>query len=368
MGIDQEVIPGVAKIAVLRPNSLGDFIFSEPALRAVRNAYPRAEIVYLGLEWHVAYLPNRFPAVDRVEVVPVSEGVFWEPGMEINPEEQEEFFRRMQAEEFDLAIQLFGGGRFSNPFTRRLGACFAVGAKDEDAIPLDRWTPYQYYQHEVLRNLEVVSLVGARTEFIEPQVPVLEGDLAEAEPVIERLTKPFVVIHPGASSVRRRWPAAYFAQVADAIVQKLDMQVVLTGVAWEEETVRQVEQEMEQEAVNLCGQLTLPGFTAFLSQAGLVITNNTGPLHLALAVGTPAIGLFFAEHVITTLPLFRRNFQPLISWNRHCPDCGKYCDKAELDNRAAYPCQHLVSFLEEIQPEQVFQEARRFLEAQVLLP
>src|SRR5256886_2793542 len=183
-------VPGVRRIAVLRANALGDFIFALPALEALRAAYPQAEIVLLAKKWHAAFLQGRPGPVDRVVAVPPYPGVSEEPGtpgtrhsLECSAE-LEQFFEAMARERFDLAIQIHGGGRYSNPFLLRLGARLTVGLKTPDAAPLDRWVPYLYFQSEVLRYLEVVALVGATTRVLEPRIAVTAQDLAEAERVV----------------------------------------------------------------------------------------------------------------------------------------------------------------------------------------
>jgi ADP-heptose:LPS heptosyltransferase len=110
---------GVERIAVLRATALGDFVFCMPALLALRAAYPRAEICLLGRPWHASFLRDRPGPVDRVIVVPPSRGVREEPGAAEDPRELDGFFARMRAERFDVALQMHGGGRWSNPFATR---------------------------------------------------------------------------------------------------------------------------------------------------------------------------------------------------------------------------------------------------------
>src|SRR2546427_8369562 len=117
-----EKVPDVHKIAVLRANALGDFIFALPALDALRAAYPTAEIVLLAKKWHASFLAGRPGSIDRVAVVPPYVGVSEDQGFQENPAEQDRFFEAMNREHFDLAIQLHGGGRHSNPFLLRLDA------------------------------------------------------------------------------------------------------------------------------------------------------------------------------------------------------------------------------------------------------
>ena len=350
------MIDGVKKIAVLRANGLGDLIFVLPALDALRQTYPQAKIVYLGSEWHVRFIQGRVPSVDRAEIIPQTDGVLIEAEKEVNPREQRAFFERMQSEHFDLAFQMHGGGRYSNPFTRRLHAHLTFGAKSEDAEPLDFTIPYIFYQHEILRNLEIAALAGAVPTHLNPRLPVLSSDLEQVQPLLAKLGQHFVVIHPGSTDGRRRWSPAGYARVADDLTAA-GFQVALSGGEDEVDLTKQVAEAMHQPVINLCGMLTMDGLIGLVSQADLVITNNTGPLHLTLAVGGKAVGLFFAESVINALPLMRASYYPLIAWDRHCPLCGTFCDKAELDAPQGNSCSHNASFLNEITPEMVTQAA-----------
>lgn len=135
------LLDGVGRIAVLRANKLGDFLLALPALEALRAGYPGAEIVLLGCDWHAGLLRSRPGPVDRVVPVPPTRGV-----RESRPEDPAEvagFVAALRAERFDVAIQMHGGGRWSNPPVARLGA------RTTDAPPLDRSLPYAWYQPEV---------------------------------------------------------------------------------------------------------------------------------------------------------------------------------------------------------------------------
>lgn len=202
--ISANTLPIVGKIAILRANALGDFIFTLPALQALRSAYPNAEIVLLGRQWHHSFLANRPTPIDRVIVIPEG-GVGNEFEHTQDPIELAAFFAAMQQEQFDLAIQLHGGGRNSNPFILNLGAKMTIGLRTPDAALLDRWVPYVYYQPEIMRYLEVVSLVGAHPVSIEPHIAVTATDLQESYQLVPESDRPLVVLHPGASDSRRCW-------------------------------------------------------------------------------------------------------------------------------------------------------------------
>src|SRR5919201_876252 len=284
------IAPDVCKIAVLLVHGLGDFIAAVPALEALRAAYPAAEIVLLAKDWHAAFLAGRPGPVDRVVVVPSARGVGEDNDFNEDPGRLERFFDAMARERFDLAIQIHGGGRYSNPFLLRLGARLAVGLKTPDAAPLDRWVPYLYFQPEVLRYLEVVALVGATPRVLEPRIAVTAQDLAAAERVVPPAARPLVALHPGGTDPRRWWPADRFAAVGDALAAA-GARVVVTGTKQERHVVEAVLRAMTFEAQDLCAQFSLGGLTGLLSRCRVVVANDSGPLHLAASVGAAKVGI-----------------------------------------------------------------------------
>lgn len=341
-------LPNIHKIAVLRANALGDFIFSLPALVALRAAYPAAEIVLLAKQWHTDFLASRPSPIDRVVVIPLCAGVSAEPGTEENAAELEDFFKRMVQEHFDLAIQIHGGGGYSNPFIRRLRARTTAGLKVPEAEPLDCGIPYLYFQSEIARYLEVVALVGASPVTIEPAIVVTQRDREEARRYIPPEGQPLAVLHPGASDIRRRWPADKFAAVGDALAAA-GAHVVITGNAQERDLTAKVVKTMHATAQDLSGRLSLGGLAGLLEYAKVVVTNDTGPMHLAHAVGSKTVGIYWAYNVLTAGQLTRNRHRPVITWRMHCPVCG-------ADN-AWQPCEHRVSFVSDIPVQAVIEPA-----------
>ena len=329
------VVPGVKKIAVLRSNGIGDFMFTLPALHALRNTYPQAEIVLLGLEWHAEFLAGRPGPVDRVEVVPRSRGVRNLPGEDDDPQALAHFFRRMQDENFDLAIQMLGGGRFSNPFIQRLNARLTAGSCTEDAVLLDRWVSYSYYQHEVLRFLEIAALVGAKTTELEPHIRVTEMDLAEADRSIPKGEGCLVLLHPGAGDARRRWPVEKFAAIGNDMAWT-GCRVVVIGSEAEYELAERLTRSMSMEATNLAGRISVGGVAGLMSRADLVISNDSGPLHLARAVGCPTVGIYWCGNLINAGPVTRARHRTAISWRLDCPVCGLNCTRSTCDHRESF--------------------------------
>jgi ADP-heptose:LPS heptosyltransferase len=317
-----EPIENVRKTAVLRAGGLGDLIFTLPALDALRDTYPGAEITLLGGPLQTELLSGRPEPVARAITVPPSTGVNGpDTGVDEDEERLQHFFERMREERFDLALQMHGGGGYSNPFVRRLGARITAGAQAPGAPPLDRTVPYVYFQSEILRYLEISGLVGARTADLEPRLRVTEIDLAEAESVVPEVKDPLVALHPGAGDARRRWPPEKFTLVGDALAEA-GARVVVVGIEEDRALISGIVDAMKHEALDLCGRLSLGGLAGLLSRCEVVVSNDSGPLHLAGAVGAATVGIYWGPNFINAGPPTRIRHRPALSWRSNCPVCG----------------------------------------------
>lgn len=345
-------VPDARRIAALRANALGDLLVALPALEAVRAAYPDAELVLLGRRWHHDFLTGRPGPVDRVIVVPPLLGVSTPDDADAPADPPAEFLAAVRAERFDVALQLHGGGRFSNPFVRRLGARVTAGPRAPGAEPLDRWLRYAYWQHEAHRYLEVAALVGAAPVSLQASVAVTEPDRAEAAGAVPPVDGPLVAVHPGAGDLRRRWPAERFAAVADALAAD-GAHVVVTGDAGDRELVARVVGAMRRPARPLAGALSLGGLAGLLARCALVIGNDTGPLHLARAVGAPTVAVYWAGNLLNAGPIGRGRHRAPVSWTMQCPACGVNV----IEGR----CEHDPSFVAAVGVHAVLEEARDLL-------
>jgi ADP-heptose:LPS heptosyltransferase len=340
-------VAGVERIAVLRANALGDFIFSLPALDSLRSAYPDAEIVLLGAPWHRRWLTGRPGPVDRVLVVPAQEGIR-EQEPDEPPGQMARFLAAARRERFDLALQMHGGGANSNPVVNGLGARVTAGLRTPLAQPLDRWVRYVYFQPEVFRYLEVAGLVGAPPVTTMPDLAVAAEDVAEARAVAGPPAAPRVAIHPGARDPRRRWPPDRFAEVAGLLAGR-GYQVVLTGTDGERDLAEEVAAGSPGPVRTLAGRLSLGGLAGLYAECAAVVANDTGPLQVAVAVGAPTVGIYWLANYINGAPPVRGRHRPLASWTVACPACGADCTGELFPARGKRPgCGHRVSFVADV--------------------
>jgi ADP-heptose:LPS heptosyltransferase len=344
-----ELVEGVHKLAVLRANAIGDYLVSLPAIEALRTAYPTAELVLLGAGWHAGFLAGRPGPVDRCLTVPPTVGVRDDrppaPAAEVDG-----FFARMRAERFDLAVQLQGGGCHSNPFVCRLGARVTAGSRAADAPPLDRTVPYARHQHEIHRFLEVVGLVGAAPVTMEPRLEVTAADRAEAATALAADERPLVVLHPGANDPRRRWPVERLAVVGGELARK-GARLAVVGTASERGLVDRLLAALDGDAADLAGRLGLGGLAGLLERATLLVGNDSGPRHLAAAVGTATVAVYWGVHLGTYGPLYRARHRTPTSWRLHCPVCG--ANGLLEDCRSS----HEASFVADVTVDEVLAEA-----------
>jgi ADP-heptose:LPS heptosyltransferase len=255
-----------------------------------------------------------------------------------------------------VAVQLHGGGAQSNPLVAGLGARVTCGLRAAGAPALDRTVPYVYYQPEVFRQLEVVGLVGAPPVTYRPRWTVTDADRAEAATVVPG-EGPFAVLHPGANDTRRRWPVDRFAAVGDAL-SDAGVGVLVSGTGTERPLADGLLEAMRAPARTVAGELSLGGLAALLSRCAVMVANDTGPLHLAAAVGTPVVGLYWVGNFINSAFVDRSRYRPLVSWTDRCPECGAPANTDEYPRRGGMPtCGHRPSFLTDIPVTEAVEDA-----------
>nr|WP_313771116.1 glycosyltransferase family 9 protein [Arthrobacter zhaoxinii] len=351
--------PDVGKIAVLRGGGLGDLMFSLPAIEALSAAYPSASVTLLGTALHAALLTGRPGPVHRVEVLPAAPGIAAGPE---DPQAVQEFLARMRLERFDLAVQVHGGGRNSNPFLLGLGARHTVGTRTPDAAALDRCIPYIYYQHEVFRALEVAGLAGAAPVSLEGQLPVLAEEAAAARALVMP-DRSLVTLHPGATDPRRRWPASYFAEVAVRAAAR-DCQVVVVGDDADRGLAQQVVDLALADAGpaapvrSLAGELGIGALAALLQASAVMVGNDSGPRHLAQAVGAATVGIYWFGNVVNAGAIGRARHRVHMSWVSACPVCK--VDVTQV-GWTAERCEHDDSFVAEVRPSDVWADVDELL-------
>ena len=361
-GLTEARFADVARIAVLRGGGIGDLVLALPAIESLRAAYAGAEIVLLGSPVHAAFLGGCRSPVDRVEVLPVARGIREASDHEDGAAALDDFRARIRRRgPIDLAVQLHGGGRFSNPFLHALGVRHTVGTATDDAVPLERTMPYVYYQHDTMRWLEVAALAGAAPVTLDPHLAPVQAALRRVERLLPDDGAPLAVLHLGASDPRRRWPLERFAAVAAGLLE--DGAVVLVIGDEDDRALglrlaRLVGHDRSGRLASVAGELEPGETTALLSSTDVVVANDSGPRHLAQAVGAATVGVFWLGNVVNTAPFGRRRHRVHLSFTTTCPVCG--VDVTQV-GWTAPRCPHDVSFVADVPAGPVLADARQLM-------
>jgi ADP-heptose:LPS heptosyltransferase len=192
---------------------------------------------------------------------------------------------------------MYGANPAANEVTERLGARHTGGFVVPGGREPDRSThiAYPVDQHEVRRHLLLMRHLGARAEAEALEFPVREADRASAARLAweSGLRPPYALVHPGATSPSRRWAPERFAGVGDAL-RRRGLHVGIVGTGVERPLARGVLEAMVGRAVDLCGRTDLGTLAALLADASILVGNDSGPAHLAAALGTPSVTLFLS--------------------------------------------------------------------------
>ncbi|MDP9382425.1 MAG: glycosyltransferase family 9 protein [Chloroflexota bacterium] len=289
----------VRRVLAVRLDNLGDVLLCTPALHAIKKSLSGVHLTLLTSPVG-AQVGRLNPDVDEVIVY---EAPWTDPWCRLphDSAREQRMIERLREGGYDGAV-IFTSFRQS-PLPAAY-MCYLADIPLRVAASIDgpgsllttRHKHPERLMHEVERGLDLVSSIGLTT---------LETDLVLRVPAEARSQvpgalrargvaddRPLVVIHPGCTMPARTYPWEMYAKVADGLVEELNASVVITGTSDEEDLVTRVLSRMRREAVGLAGALPFEEFCALVETADLVVTNNTGPMHVAAALQTPVVALF----------------------------------------------------------------------------
>ncbi len=338
---------GRLKIVVRETNWLGDVLMSLPFLSALREKYPAAHVSVL-VRPRAAAILQHHPGVDRLLICD-DEGRHKGMGL-FN------LAGDLRTLQFDVAFVL--PNSFSSAWMMWLARIpERIGyATDGRSLLLTRAikkTPKLLALHETLLYLNLLGIDPESAGEAPPRLALLPQEREAARARLRLLGvnngRPLVGMVPGAVyGTAKRWPAERFAALADRIGEQCEAKVVLFGAPAEQDIAGRVESAARTKMLNLVGQTGLRELAALLECCQGVVSNDTGAMHVAAAVGTAVVALFGPTNPVTTAPVGKAHI--LI---RHPVDCSpcllRHCP---IDHRC----------MRQIEVEEVFQAIRQTLE------
>lgn len=325
-----------SRILIVRFSSMGDIVLTSPVTRRLSRICPGAEIDFL-TRTEYAPLARSLPGVSQV--------VCFEPEKGLWP-----LVSRLRRRRYDLVIDLHGNmrsrlvvlagnaRRFARYDKRRFARMAMVAMPGRStSVPhtVDRYL-------EVLDTLDAVGTLdadgasprGGAGRTAEDRIPQLIVDASATAEVMDRMAEkgigpevPVLGVAPGASHAPKRWPPDRFALVADRLAEVHGMGILLLGGEGDRSVVAEVADAMKRPAVNWSGATDLSLLPAAVQRCRVLVSNDSGPMHVASAVGTPVVGIFGATHP-------RLGFAPLgledtaLSLDLPCSPCSLHGDRA----------------------------------------
>ena len=270
---------------------IGDVVLTTPVIRSVRNALPEAYIAYLG-EKHAVSLLEHNPCLD--EIIPFD---FARPTIVEQPLVAFHLRRR----HFDLAIDLFNNPR-SALLVYLSGAKTRVGAdrKGRGSLYTIRVKDDGGPKTAIAFHNQFIRAVGIEPTSNRTEIVLTDDERREARIYLRwvdhennplDMNRPIVCIHPGATWPAKRWLPERFGELADLLVAKLGVQVIMIGGA---NDTAEINSSLKHSVSNVkvLQNLPLRQLAAIISHCSLFIGNDAGPMHIAAALGTSTIGLF----------------------------------------------------------------------------
>ncbi|MDQ2855129.1 MAG: lipopolysaccharide heptosyltransferase II [Acidobacteriota bacterium] len=341
------------RVVVRGTNWVGDTVMTVPALRALRRLLPEAHIT-LATRPFAKGLFTGAQFIDDLLVCDHGSSLFAKILGQA---------REWRSRHFDLAI-LFPNSFEAAAVAWLGGAHVRMGYATERRgfllshhleVPAWRATRHEtFYYLNIIAELE--QLLAGRTTILEQEpaigLDVTDSRQAEAVAFLRQQGvhegRPLIALCPGSINSRaKRWPAERFASLADRFIEELGADVVLIGSAEELDVSLDVSQRMRRKSIMLTGKTELDLAVAVLNEVDLLVTNDTGPAHIAAALDRPTLVIFGPTNPLTTRPL-----SSLAEIVRYPPDCAPCMLRdCPIDHRC----------MTAITPEDIFDRAVKML-------
>ncbi len=275
------------RILIVRLDRIGDVLLSTPVIKAVRDAYPDSYIAFMVRPYALDIVEGN-PYLNRVIVYHKSGGLF----------DNLRFIFALRRERFDLAIILHPTNR-THILTALAGIPERVGYDRKMGFLLTRRIPHLKQlglKHEIDYTLDILQYIG-----IEPRERALYMPMRrESENKIDEIFArngikagdTVVVLNPGASCISKMWPLENFARIGDMLNEGHGVRVVIISGYKDRAKAGLVAGSMKRPHIDLSGKTSVSDLASLLKRARLLISNDSGPVHIACAVSTPVVAIF----------------------------------------------------------------------------
>ncbi len=286
------------RILLIKPSALGDIVHALPVLNLMRSKWPEAHISWLVNSGFSGILHDH-PQLNAVIVFDRKRfgGAWRNPAALIG---LLGFIRRLRREKYDLVVDLQGLLR-TGIWTRLTRAKKRVGFRNARELA---WLGYTHRvatpdteTHALTRYLAVADAIGCGSLPVQFVFPTDAADRAAVDAMLPSSMKKFALLFPGTNWATKRWPVEKFASIVTPLREQFGLPVVVTGGAYEASLADQI-----PGSLNLAGKTTLRQLVALIERAEVVVANDSGPMHIAAALGRPLVTIFGPTNAVRTGP------------------------------------------------------------------
>lgn len=286
-------------ILCIRADNMGDLLMSSPAIRALKESFG-CKITVLTSSMAAA-IAGYIDCIDDV----ITYDLPWvKTNAAMDTYGVYAIIEKLKVRRFDAAVIFTVYSQ--NPLPAAMLAYLAnipirlAYCRENPYQLLTHWVPdkepYTFIQHQVKRDLNLVASAGAATDNnrLSLQLPVNGWEALQQKLTTAGVncTRPWLICHAGVSEKKREYPEAHWVETAKQLIAGSQQQVLFTGAESEKIITDRLQQEVGHGSFSLAGQLSLEEFILLISRSPLLISVNTGPVHIAAATGTPVIVLY----------------------------------------------------------------------------
>ncbi|HSU49732.1 MAG TPA: glycosyltransferase family 9 protein [Segetibacter sp.] len=286
-------------ILIIRADNMGDLIMSSPAIRALKETFS-AKITVLTSSMAAGIVP----AISEIDEVIVFDLPWVKAKETIASEAIFTLVQQLKQKRFD-AVVIFTV--FSqNPLPAAMIAYMAAiplrlaYCRENPYDLLTNWVPdqepYTFIQHQVLRDLRLVETIGATTKDNRLHLNVPETISAAVNDQLKykgvNVAKPWCIFHAGVSEKKREYPFGNWVEAARKLIDEKGFQILFTGAPAEKEMCDKLAEAVGENAFSVAGLFSLQEFIALIKNAPIIVSVNTGSVHIAAAVNTPVVVLY----------------------------------------------------------------------------
>jgi lipopolysaccharide heptosyltransferase II len=322
------------RILILQLGGIGDVVMSTPALKAIREKYRTSHIGLL-VALRSASLVEGCPYIDELLTFDAHYAGFIEAFTLGNLLREKRVIEMLRSKNFDLIINLkriwtWRGAIKMALFFKVIGSRYSVG-RDTDGkgffydLKVREYT--KNHRHEVEEILAVAGALGAANGQVRPEVFISGKDREYIRDFFDRqgiTSQDYVIgLNPGAFRPTRRWPADNWSDLTRRLVKECGCRVIISGAKSDQAMIDDIAQRASEPVIKATN-FNLRQLVALLERINLFITNDTGPMHIAAAAGTPLIALFLSGDVSKFRPYTATGRHTIIRKDLECSPCYKF--------------------------------------------